>query len=412
MVGMFAQMTSKLLQRATTHDVDRDGRRSRSVVDVRIVDGVITEVGDLARREDESVEDLSGCVLLPAAVEPHAHLDKAFLAERITNETGDLMGAITAMQASRHLLNVDETIERAERAARLMASNGYHAVRSHADTTIAHGLCSIEALVEVKRRVADVIDLEIVALCGWPMTGPQCADQRALLNEAMSAGADLVGGVPHLEGDADREATELLLQIATDHGVGVDLHTDETTNTDVLGLVDLAELVLGGFEHPVTASHCVSLGMQSLSRQQEVAELVARAGISVVALPHTNLFLQGRGMAPMPRALTAVEALRTAGVTVAAGADNLQDPFNPVGRACPFETAGLMIMTAHLLPEDAWASVSTQSARATGRSAVAVAPGSPAHLVAARSATIREAIAFGPADRMVWRSGVRVTRGH
>ncbi|MFT4656123.1 MAG: cytosine deaminase [Candidatus Aldehydirespiratoraceae bacterium] len=412
MVGMFAQMTSKLLQRATTHDVDGDGRPSRSIVDVRIVDGVITEVGDLAPREDESVEDLAGCVLLPAAVEPHAHLDKAFLAERITNETGDLMGAITAMQESRHLLNVDETIERAERAARLMASNGYHAVRSHADTTIAHGLCSIEALVEVKRRVADVIDLEIVALCGWPMTGAQCADQRALLNEAMSAGADLVGGVPHLEGDADREATELLLQIATDHGVGIDLHTDETTNTDVLGLVDLAELVLDGFEHPVTASHCVSLGMQSMARQQEIAELVAQAGISVVALPHTNLFLQGRGIAPMPRALTAVKALRTAGVTVAAGADNLQDPFNPVGRACPFETAGLMMLTAHLLPEDAWASVSTQSARATGRSAVAIAPGSPAHLVAARSATVREAIAFGPADRMVWRSGVRVTRGH
>lgn len=409
---MFAHMTSKLLQRATTHQVDGEGRPSRAVVDVRIVDGLITEVGDLDQLDDETVEDLSGYVLLPAAVEPHAHLDKAFLAELITNESGDLMGAITAMQASRHLLSVDETIERAERAARLMASNGFHAVRTHADTTLAHGLRSIEALAEVKRRVASVIDLEIVALCGWPMTGPQCADQRSLLNEAMSAGADLVGGVPHLEGEADREATELLLQIATDHGVGVDLHTDETTDADVLGLVDLAELVLGGFEHPVTASHCVSLGMQSLARQQEVAELVASAGISVIALPHTNLFLQGRGMAPMPRALTAVAALTTAGVTVAAGADNLQDPFNPVGRACPFETAGLMMMTAHLLPDDAWASVSTQSARATGQSVVRIAAGSPAHLVAARSDTVREAIAFGPADRMVWRSGVRVGRDH
>jgi cytosine deaminase len=412
MVGMFAQMTSTFLLRAATHQVDGDGRPSLAIVDVRIVDGVISEVGDLTPLTHETVEDLSGYVLLPAAVEPHAHLDKAFLAERITNETGDLMGAITAMQASRHLLNVDETIERAERAARLMASNGFHAVRSHADTTLAHGLRSIEALVEVQRRVADVIDVEIVALCGWPMTGPQCADQRALLNEAMSSGANLVGGVPHLEGQADREATEVLLQIATDHGVGIDLHTDETTDADVLGVVDLAELVLDGFEYPVTASHCVSLGMQSLARQQEVAELIARAGISVIALPHTNLFLQGRGMAPMPRALTAVEALMTAGVTVAAGADNLQDPFNPVGRACPFETAGLMMMAAHLLPHDAWASVSTQSARATGQSVVTIAPGSPAHLVAARSDTVREAIAFGPADRMVWRSGTRVGRDH
>ncbi len=176
--------------------------------------------------------DLDGYVLLPAAVEPHAHLDKAFLSERITNETGDLMGAITAMQANRHLLDVDETIERAERAARLMAANGYHAVRTHADTTVAHGLRSIEALSAVKQRVADVIDVEIVALCGWPMTGSAGADQRALLRDAMKSGADMVGGVPHLEGDNDREATEILLQIATDAGVAVDLHTDETLDPD------------------------------------------------------------------------------------------------------------------------------------------------------------------------------------
>ena len=169
-----------------------------------MIDGVISEVGDLETQPNESTEDLAGHVLLPAAVEPHAHLDKAFLAERITNESGDLVGAITAMQENRHLLDVPETIERAERAARLMAANGYHAVRTHADTTVAHGLRSIEALGEVKRRVADVIDVEIVALCGWPMTGRVGADQRALLREALQAGADVVGGVPTPRGRRGR----------------------------------------------------------------------------------------------------------------------------------------------------------------------------------------------------------------
>jgi len=104
-------------------------------------------------------------------------------------------------------------------------------------------------------------------------------------------------------------------------------------------------MVLDGFAHSATASHCVSLGMQDAPRQREIAELVAGAGIGVVALPHTNLYLQGRGSAPMPRGLTAVAALRDAGVNVAAGADNLQDPFNPMGRGCPFETASLMVLT-------------------------------------------------------------------
>ncbi|MEL6890523.1 MAG: amidohydrolase family protein [Actinomycetota bacterium] len=405
-------MTSCLLQRATVVHVDETGRASHRSVDVRVADGRIAEVADantIASTADDRVDDLNGWVLLAAAVEPHAHLDKAFLAERVENPTGDLMGAIEAMRSSRHLLGVEETIERAERAARLMAANGFAAVRTHADTTVEHGLRSIEALVEVKRRVADVIDVEIVSLCGWPCVGPAHADQRALLRDAMQVGADLVGGVPHLEDDP-RAATELLLQTAVDHGAGVDLHTDETLDASILGLADLLDAVEAGFELPVTASHCVSLGVQPEATQREIAERVAAAGVSVVALPHTNLFLQGRGHTPMPRALTAVGALRAAGANVAFGADNLQDPFNPVGRACPFETAGLAIATSHLLPHEAWSAVSAAGTRALGRNMIVIEPESQADLVAVPATTLREAIAFGPTDRKVWRRGNRIDR--
>jgi cytosine deaminase len=383
------------------------------VANVLITDGTITAVGDQLEVPDgvETV-DLTGYVLLPSAVEPHAHLDKAFLAEVVVNETGDLYGAIEAMKASRHLTNVGDTIERAERAARLMASNGFSAIRSHADTTLENRLESIEALAEVRRRVADVIDLQIVALSSWPITGAAGAAQRSLMAEALDAGADLVGGCPHLEaysGDGDIEsATDVLLQIATDHGRAVDLHTDETLDPNANGLAVLADRVLAGFDLGVTASHCVSLGQQPLEVQRATAERVAEAGISIVVLPHTNLFLQGRGQFPMPRGLTAVATLRAAGVNVAAGADNLQDPFNPVGRACPFETAGLMVMAAHDLPVQAWQSVSSAAATVMGRRAE-IAPGAPADLIAVRAGTVREAIAFGPSDRIVWRNGQRVS---
>ena len=397
-------MASTLLHRATTVHADVTHRQQ----DIRIINGVITAIGDLIAEPADEVVDLRGHVLMPAAVEPHAHLDKAFLAEQIENPTGDLMGAILAMRANRHLLDVNETVERAERAARLMASNGFRAVRSHADTTVEHGLTSIEALVEVKRRVADVIDVEIVALSGWPVMGPGGADQRALLHDALRAGADLVGGCPHLEGGDTLGPTEFFLQTATDHGVGVDLHTDETLDPTATGLAELAEMVAAGFGHAVTASHCVSLSMQSERDQQATSEAVAAAGIGVVALPHTNLFLQGRGRSPMPRGLTAVASLRAAGAQVAACADNLQDPFNPVGRACPFETAGLMIMASHLLPHDAWSSVSTVAGQVTSFGAQTLTVGQRADLVAVRAATLREAIAFGPAERIVWRNGQRL----
>jgi len=348
-----------------------------------------------------AAQDLAddGYLLLPAFAEPHAHLDKAFLAERVENPTGDLLGAILAMEAARDTITVADTIERAERAARLMASNGCTAIRTHVDLTLAGRLTSVEALVEVRRRLRDLVEIQVAVLAACPVIGITGADQRALVREAIAIGADVIGGCPHLEEDP-AESNDTLLSLAAEAGLPVDLHTDETLNPSMLALEDLAERVVAtGFPHAVAASHCVSLSLQSAERQREVAEKVAAAGISVIALPHTNLFLQGRDcQVAMPRAVTAVRALRAAGVTIAAGADNLQDPFNPVGRGDPLETAGLMIITAHVLPDDALHMVSDAA-----RTVMGLAP--TADQVAVRAGSVREAIAFGPADRIVIQCG-------
>lgn len=396
------------MTRLITSAMLADGR----VVDIRIGDdGLISEIGALAAAEGEPVEDIAGYLLTPSFVEPHAHLDKAFLAERFDNPTGDLNGAITAMRDNRHLITFDDTVERAERAVRLLASNGVTVIRSHADTTIDNGLASVTALAEVRRRVTGLVDLQIVALGAWPVSGQEGADGRALLHDALGAGVDLVGGVPHLEDDPVA-ATETLMEIAAEHSVGMDLHTDETLDPCAVGLRLLAERVIAsGFAHGVTASHCVSLGMQPESQQRATAELVAEAGISVVALPQTNLYLQARGHAVgAPRGLTAVAALRMANVNVAAGADNLQDPFNLVGKGDPLETAALMVMAGHLLPVDAYATVTTNARIAVLGVSASVEVGQSGDFVAIRVPNIRESIAYQPESRLTFRQGRIVAR--
>ncbi|MFN8022340.1 MAG: amidohydrolase family protein [Acidimicrobiales bacterium] len=344
-----------------------------------------------------------GWLVLPSFAEPHAHLDKAFLAERCENATGDLMGAIDAMIAESPNITYDDIVERATRAALLMLANGTTAIRTHADLMAEKGLRNVEALLAVRDSLAHLVDIEVVVLCGWPSCGEIGKVHLDLMREALKLGADLVGGCPHLEDDGI-EATDSFLQVAAEFGKPVDLHTDETLDPRKLYLEHLARRVVE-MELPfsVTASHCCSLGVQPDDVQQRVAEQVAAAGIHVVALPHTNLFLQGRDhQAAMPRGLTAVKALRDAGVNVAAGADNLQDPFNPVGRGDALETAGLMVMASHLLPDEALHSISAAPRRMMG-----LPPADPAagDFVALRASTVREAIAFGPPDRIVVRRG-------
>jgi cytosine/creatinine deaminase len=380
-----------------------DGR----LVDLRLSGDRVAEIGSsLAPQAGETVDDLGGMLLLPAFVEPHAHLDKAFLSERIDNPTGDLMGAIRAMEASRHLITLPDTIERAERAVRLMVANGTTAIRTHADLTEHNGLTSIEALIEVRQRVRDICDVQVVALCGWPITDDAGAGSRARLRAAIELGIDGIGGCPHLEPDP-HGANETYLAFAAESGLFVDLHTDETLDPNVLAVKDLAERVLAsGFDGLVAASHCVSLGMQPPAVQQQVAELIAEAGIAVITLPQTNLYLQGRDhAAATPRGLTALGALRRAGATVAAGADNLQDPFNLVGKGDPLETAALMVMAGHCLPADAAAMCSTIARTAIGLGDHTIAVGSAADLVALPASSSRQAIAFQPCGRRVMHHG-------
>ena len=106
----------------------------------------------------------------------------------------------------------------------------------------------------------------------------------------------------------------------------------------------------------------------------------------------------------------ALVALRAAGANVCAGADNLQDPFNLVGKGDPLETAALMVMAGHYLPVDAYASVSSKVRTALAAPTVSIAAGSPAELVAVRAASVREAIGFQPGDRITIHAG-RVVGG-
>lgn len=379
----------------------------RQLQSVRITGEVVSAIApSLTRLNKEQVIDAKGALLTCSLAEPHAHLDKAFLAERIHNPTGDLMGAINAMESSRDLITVADTIERAERAVRLMVRNGVTAIRTHADVTEWNNLDSVEALIEVRNHTRDIVDLQICALLGWPLSGEIGESNRDLGRRAIQMGADILGGCPHL--DVDPEGANIaLLELAGELNCALDLHTDEHTDASRVSLEDLANRVIStGFKNSVVASHCVSLGMQTESVQKRISEKVAEAKIGVVALPHTNLFLQGRDSATAtPRGLTAVAALRRAGVRVAVGADNLQDPFNPIGRGDPLESAGLAILTAHLLPSDAFDSVSSVARKVMDLAVAGPHIGSTADLMLTPVGSVREAIANAPPRNFVFYRG-------
>ena len=353
--------------------------------------------------------DLRGYLLLPAPAEPHQHLNDALTADRFPNLIGDLGGAIAAWSDYQPSVTRDDFVERATRAALLGLANGTTAIRSHIGMDEMVGTKAVEALLEVREALRGVVDLQLVAM-NVQMTGPEGAEMRALMRRAMELGVDVVGGCPHLDPDPIAYH-HLVLSLAAEFGRPVDLHTDEDLDPAVLYLPNLADQVAEtGFPHGVTASHCVSLGMQPPEVTADVAKRVAAAGVAVVCNPQTNLYLQARGWpsAP-PRGLTALRPLLEAGVTVAGGSDAFRDPFNPMGRGDPLETASLLVTAGHLTLEEAYAAVSSGARAAMGLPEVEVAPGFPAELLAVEASSLGEAIAGGT-SRVVIHQGRVVSR--
>lgn len=383
-----------------------NGRR----VDIGVREGRIGAVDDHDPDRTAGI-DLGGWLLLPPLTEPHAHLDKACSAETVGNPSGDLDGAIAAWSAAAAAGQISpaDVATRAETALRRLLTNGVTTVRTHVNVTADVGAVNIGVIRSVADRFAGLVDVQIVALTSAPMRGPGTTGARAALDDAVASGADIVGGCPHLAGD-EAGSIAHAFSVAAAAGLPVDLHTDETLDPGVLTVLDMADHVeRTGFGHGVVASHCVSLGVQPVERQREIARRLAAADIAVLPQPQTNLYLQARDhpTAP-PRGLTAIASLLEAGVTVAAGADNVQDPYNLVGRSDPLETAALLVMAAHVSPETAYDMVTNNARRAIGLEPVDFTPGDPADFLAIDAPSIRAAIADAPPARRVFRRGTLV----
>lgn len=380
-----------------------------SIVDIATDNGLIAWIGTPSQSPATCLKtiNLDGYVLSTSFVEPHAHLDKAFLADRVSNPAGDLMGAIRGLEAVRSTITHEDIVERATRAVILMSQNGVTSVRTHADTTLSGGLSSVLALLEVKRDCAHFIDIQVAMLLEWPVTGTAGKEHQALARDAVAAGIDVVGGCPHLDPDP-RGAVEFLLGLAVEAGLPLDLHADENMRPDSSDLEHLADIALrDSLSHQMNASHCVALSARTESDIDRIAAKVGAAGITITALPQTNLFLQERGVSTRPaRAITPIHRLQQAGVVVAAGADNLQDPFNLVGRGDPLEIASLLMVSAQVTAPQALQMISAHAHQAIHGTTSSLAVGEPADFTAIPATNIRESIAMGPPDRIVVHGGV------
>jgi cytosine/creatinine deaminase len=389
-----------------------DGRTNMSVA-VEAGKIVAVQVGFTAPAH--VTVNAGGMLLSPPFVDAHFHMDAtlSYGLPRV-NASGTLLEGIALWGELKPLLTYDALVERAMAYCDWAVANGLLAIRTHVDVCDP-SLLAVDALLDVKKRVAPYIDLQLVAFPqDGVLRGDKGADQHmANLKRALDKGVDVVGGIPHFERTyADGTlSVKLLCELAAERGLLVDMHCDESDDPLSRHVETLAfETRRLGLQGRVTGSHLTSMHSMDNYYVSKLLPLMAEAQLHVVANPLINITLQGRhDTYPKRRGMTRVPELLAQGVNVAFGQDCAMDPWYSLGSGDMLEVAhmGLHVgqMTSQTAMRQCFDMVTTNAAKVMQLQNYGLEVGCNADFVLLQARDVIEAIRLRATRLKVFKRG-------
>jgi cytosine deaminase len=337
-----------ILKRASLPD-------GRSNIDIGIEDGRIVELRPELAAEANETLDCAGRLVTTPFVDSHFHMDATLsLGTPRLNRSGTLLEGIALWGELKPLLTVEAVMERALAYCDLAVAQGLGAIRSHVDVCDPK-LTGVRALLEVKKKVAPYLTLQLVA---FPQDGLfRYPGARDLLLEALDLGVEVVGGIPHFERTMAEGAASVrdLCQIAAERGLFVDIHCDETDDPLSRHIETLAfETQRLGLQGRVAGSHLTSMHSMDNYYVSKLLALIKEAGLAAIANPLINIVIQGRhDTYPKRRGLTRVPEMLAEKIPVAFGHDCVMDPWYSLGSGDMLEVAHMAVHVAQMTSLDA-----------------------------------------------------------
>ncbi len=362
------------------------------------------------------VLDAGGWLLSPPFVDAHFHMDST-LSHGLprVNASGTLLEGIRLWGELKPLLTEEAIAERALQYCDWAVARGLLAIRSHVDVCDER-LLAVRALLEVKRRVAPYLDLQLVA---FPQDGLlRAPGALANLERALDLGVEVVGGIPHFERTMQEgaESVRLLCELAAKRGLRVDMHCDESDDPMSRHVETLAfHAQRLGLQGRVTGSHLTSMHSMDNYYASKLLPLLAEAGLHAVANPLINITLQGRHDSyPKRRGMTRVPELLAAGVNVGFGHDCVLDPWYALGSADMLEVAAMGLHVAQMTSlqgqRQCFDAVTVNNARILGLEGYGLEVGCRADAVLLQARSPEEAIRLRAQRLTVLRGGRTVAR--
>ena len=398
-------------------------RGAKKKTDIGIRDGIIQRIGKLSGKARRTI-DAEGNLTTPSFVNAHTHLDKCQLGEIKPNVSGTFDEGIRNTLYFRPRYTVEDICKRASSAVDLAVQYGSTFLRLFADVgTIGKGNMPVRGLVELKRRYADIVDIEVVA---FPQEGIICdPGTEDLMHEAMEMGADVVGGIPWFEWtDEDaRKHVDICFDMAESYKKDLAFLLDDTDDVNARTLEAVVVRALKSkFRGKITVSHSEAMASWNNSYADKLLRLARQARVNFSCNAHINLMqAHPNEEQPSRRGIMRVGEMRTLGINVLSSQDDVQDLYYPFGRMNQLEVAwflGHAVQAQTLKDIDfLYDAITVNAAKAMGLKNYGIKEGCRADLVIIGQPNVKQAIRFmGPVHytirngKVTWDNG-RFVRG-
>ena len=319
--------------------------RSRGgLSEIGIMDGRVAAIADRLDGKGAMEIDAHGNLVTKSFVNPHLHLCKVWTLPMMEEEAlnayqGEQMGkALAGIElASKIKEKYAEAwiVENARRAVALAALHGNLHIRAFADVDSKARLEGVKALLRVRDEFRGIVDIQVVAFAQDGIVREPGAAE--LMHQAMTLGADIVGGIPWVElTNADAAAhVQICFDLAQEFDTGVSMLLDDAGDPDLRTLEMMAvEAINRGWHGRALAHHCRAMSLYPMPYVQRLARILRTARVAVVTDPHTGP-LHAR-----------VRELLAEDVRVCLGQDDISDAYYPFGRNNMLEVA---FLASHLL---------------------------------------------------------------
>ncbi len=345
--------------------------------DLLCVDGVIRGFVQNNNITSAPKVDIKGQIILPLLVEPHCHLDKCYTVQRLGGVGGDLNHAIEVQFQDKLNWTEDDIYLRARKGLEELYVSGCGLVRTHIDWSSdrqnpEQAPVAWRVIEQLSEEYADQLQLERSPLLSLELfDNEDCVNAicRRISAKPNGCPSGAVLGVFLLGHNDVEQRLITVFKLAEKYNLKLDFHVDESLEK-LNGLAQIAKTMLDlKFQGSVVCGHACALMNCHGSELKQTIDLVAESGLSVVALPSTNLYLQGRNQGtPDRRGMTRIKELVDARVNVAIGCDNVADAFCPIGKFDPMHSLSLAILAGHLDPPyDRWlCSITTIASKSLG----------------------------------------------